>query len=407
MYCATKTLGGINMTQLNLNLNLEEIEAAILESNMENIIKSSVILMLNQYMENERDAYLQAEAYERNDTRVTHRNGYYERDYTLAIGKITLKVPRTRDGKFSTTLFDRYQRTDKAFILSMMEMVVQGVSTRRVTKIVEELIGETVSASFISTLMKRLDPLVNEWANRKLDHSTFAFLYVDAMYIKVRENRKIVSKAVYVAAGLRADGKTEIIGFKINSVESYTAWKGFLQELKDRGLNKPEIIISDAHEGLKKAISECFLGTGWQRCLFHFTRNIFTKLPKKGSETFRRKVTAIFNEGTLKDAKTKYQALQDEYSDVEKYEKAMDILEQGFDEVTQYYQFKPAIHRYIRTTNRVENINLQIRRREKVIRIFPNHASATRLIGATLMDLDEEMKKKLNRFSYKNLYVEE
>lgn len=395
------------MTQLNLNLNQEEIEAAILESNMDNIIKSSVILMLNQYMENERDAYLQAEAYERNDTRVTQRNGYYERDYTLAIGRITLKVPRTRDGKFSTTLFERHQRMDKAFILSMMEMVVQGVSTRRVTKIVEELIGETVSASFISTLTKRLDPLIKEWASRKLDHCHFAFLYADAMYIKVRENRKIVSKAVYIAAGLRADGKTEIIGFKVASVESYTAWKGFFQELMERGLNKPELVISDAHVGLKKAISECFLGTGWQRCLFHFTRNIFTKLPKKETGAFRRKVTAIFREDTLKGAKLKYQALQDEYSEVDKYEKAMDVLEQGFDEVTQYYQFKPAIHRFIRTTNRVENINLQIRRREKVIRIFPNHDSATRLIGAVIMDIDDEVKKKSHMFSYKNVYVEE
>lgn len=395
------------MTQLNLNLNLEEIEEAVLNSDMSNTIKSLVILTLNQYMEKERDEYLQAEAYERNEARVTQRNGYYDRDYMLAIGKIKLKVPRTRDGKFSPTLFERYQRTDRAFILSMIEMVLQGVSTRRVTKIVEELVGQSVSASFVSSLTKKLDPVVKEWANRSLEHRTYAFLHVDAMYIKVREARKIISKAVYIAVGLTKDGKTEIVGFKVSPVESAVAWKEFFRELQARGLNQPELVISDAHEGLKKAIAECFLGTGWQRCLFHFTRNVFSKLPKKGTEAFRRKVLAIFKEDTLEGAKQKYEALQDEYSDVEKYEKAMVTLEEGFDEVTQYYRFKVLLHQYIRTTNRVENINLQIRRREKVIRIFPNHESATRLIGAILMDLDEAFRNKLGRFHLENVYKEE
>ena len=395
------------MTQLNLTLNLEEIEAAVLDSNMSNTIKSLVILTLNEYMEKERDEYLQAKSYERNETRTTQRNGYYERDYMLAIGKIKLKVLRTRDGKFSTVLFERYQRTDKAFILSMLEMVVQGISTRKVTKIVEELVGHSVSASFVSSLTKKLDPIVKEWANRPLTNRIYSFLHVDAMYIKVREARKVVSKAIYIAVGLTNDGKTEILGFKVSQTESATAWKAFFQDLQARGLNKPELVISDAHEGLKKAISECFLGTGWQRCLFHFTRNIFSKLPKKGTESFRRKVSAIFKEDTLKGAKLKYEALQDEYSDVEKYEHAMTTLEEGFQEVTQYYQFKVILHQFIRTTNRVENINLQIRRREKVIRIFPNDDSANRLIGAVLMDLDETFSGRMSRFNLENVYQEE
>ena len=395
------------MTQLNLTLNLEEIEAAVLNSDMSSTIKSLVILTLNEYMEKERNEYLQADAYERSEIRTGQRNGYYERDYTLAIGKIQLKVPRTRDGKFSTTLFERYQRTDKAFILSMIEMVVQGVSTRRVTKIVEELIGESVSPSFISSLTKKLDPIVKTWASRPIHYHTYPIVYVDAMYIKVREARRVVSKAVYIAMGLTNEGKTEILGFKISETESASAWKIFFQELLARGLVKPELVVSDAHEGLKKAISECFLGTSWQRCLFHFTRNIFSKLPKKGSEAFRRKVSAIFKELTLKEAKVKYEALQDEYSGVEKYEKAMITLEEGFHEVTQYYQFKAVLHQHIRTTNRVENTNLQIRRREKVIRIFPNHNSAFRLIGAILMDIEDGLRERKSCFNVKNVYLEE
>lgn len=395
------------MTHLHLTLNLEEIEAAVLDSDMRNTIKSLVILTLNEYMEKERNEYLQAEAYERNDTRQSQRNGYYERDYLLAIGKIKLKVPRTRDGKFSTTLFERYQRADRAFILSMLEMVVQGVSTRKVTKIVEELVGQSVSASFVSSLSKKLDPIVKEWATRSLVHRSYPFIHVDAMYIKVREARRIVSKAVYIAAGLTHDGKAEILGFQVSQTESATAWKTFFQSLQARGLNQPELVISDAHEGLKKAIAECFLGTSWQRCLFHFMRNIFSQLPKKESESFRRKVSAIFKEDTFKGAKQKYEALQDEYGEVGKYKNALEILDMGFDEVTPYYQFKVVLHPFIRTTNRVENINLQIRRREKVIRIFPNDASATRLIGAVLMDINEVFRGKQGRFHLKNVYLEE
>lgn len=407
MYCATKTLGGINMTQLNLTLNLEEIEAAILESDMSSTIKSVIIITMNELMKKERDEYIQAKEYERNETRISQRNGYYERDYILSIGKITLQVPRTRDGKFSTSLFEKYARMDQALIISFVEMVVQGVSTRRVTDVVEKLIGETVSASFVSKLTKKLDPIVKEWANRPLNYHEYPFIHVDAMYIKVRENRRVISKAVYVATGMTLHGKTEILGFKVSVSESSAAWKEFFNELLSRGLTLPEMVISDAHEGLRKAINETFVGTGWQRCLFHFIRNIFTKLPKKGAESFRRKVRAIFKEDTLKGAKQKLEALQDEYSPIEKYEKALETLEDGFDEVTQYYQFKPLLHQFIRTTNRVENINMQIRRREKVIRIFPNSDSAFRLIGAILMDLDADFKKRKAKYNFTNVYLED
>ena len=377
------------MTQFQFKLNYEEMERTILESNMSGVIKSSIILMLNEYMEYERDKYMQNEAYERNEDRKTYRNGYYERDYMISLGKITLKVPRTRNSEFSTTVFERYQRMDQALILSMMEMVINGVSTRKITKVIEQLAGETVSASFVSSLTKRLDPLIKEWANRNLSNVNPSYLYVDAMYIKVRENGRVISKAVYIAEALKENGYYEIVGFEVEAVESFTAWQRFLQSLKNRGLKQPKLIISDAHEGLKKAIKEVFTGATWQRCTVHLKRNIFDRLPKKNSGAFKRKIIDIFNQTSEEIAREKWEELIDQYHELPAFTKALEILEYAFDDAVQFMHEQEVRHKYIKSTNHLERLNQEIRRRERVIRIFPNHDSSFRLIGAVLMDLQE------------------
>ncbi len=382
------------MTQLQFTLNLEEMENAILQSDLTGVVKSSIILLLNEYMEHERDHYIQADAYERNEERKAYRNGYYERDYLISLGKITLKVPRTRDGQFTPTIFERYQRMDQAFILSMMEMVINGVSTRKVTQVVEQLAGESVSASLVSKLMKKLDPIVKEWANRPLETLQYTHLYVDAMYIKVREKRRVVSKGVYIAMALSELGSFEVLGFAIQEVESYQAWSCFLKSLKARGLNQPNLIISDAHEGLKKAIKEVFLGTSWQRCTVHFKRNIFSSLPKKDSAPFKRKVREVFDQPTEKEAREKLQEVMDLYHANPRYEKALNVLEEGFEDAIQFLNSPENLHRFIKSTNHLERLNQEVRRRERVIRIFPNHQSAFRLIGAVLMQIDDEERKK-------------
>ena len=181
---------------------MDLLKESIINSNLDSVIKSAIVLILNEFMEKERDDYLQAAAYERSAERRDYRNGYYERDLMMSIGKIQLKVPRTRNGEFSTTVFEKYARCDQAFVLSMLEMVMNGVSTRKVTKIVEQLCGENVSKSFVSSLTKQLDPIVNEWANRPLNTTYYPYIFVDAMYIKVREHHSVVSKAVYIATAI-------------------------------------------------------------------------------------------------------------------------------------------------------------------------------------------------------------
>ena len=192
-------------------------------------------------MKKERDEYLQAAAYERSSERRDYRNGYYERELLMSIGKIQLKVPRTRNGEFSTTMFEKYSRCDQAFVLSMLEMVVNGVSTRKVTKIVEQLCGENVSKSFVSSLTKQLDSVVNEWANRPLNTSYYKYLFADALYIKVREGHSVVSKAVYIATAITENNKREILGLHIDHAESSESWSRFFQR---KPLFKQRIYLS-------------------------------------------------------------------------------------------------------------------------------------------------------------------
>ncbi|WP_066263701.1 IS256 family transposase [Heyndrickxia acidicola] len=374
------------MTQINFTLDFDKLKEEIGKSDLNDIVKSSIVLVLNQYMEMERDRYIQANSHERSSERTDYRNGYYEREMIVNVGKIRLKVPRTRNGEFATDVFEKYARCDKALLLSMLEMVVNGVSTRKVTKIMEELCGESISKSMVSNLTKKLDPLVNDWANRPLNVMYFPYLFVDAMYIKVREHNKVVSKAVYIAMGVNEQNKREIIGLKVDHSESETNWREFFESLKSRGLQSPKLIISDAHQGLKAAITKAFIGTSWQRCTVHMLRNMIQTMPRKDSKEARSQLKAIFKSSNLEEAKKLKDEFMATYEEQKGYQKAILILDEGFDDATQFYTESEDFHIHLRTTNVLERLNSEIRRREQVIRVFPNHQSAFRLIGAVLMD---------------------
>lgn len=388
------------LTQLKFTLDMDVLKDSVMNSNIEAVVKSTIVLVLNEYMEKERDDYLRAAAYERSDARRDYRNGYYERELMMSIGKITLRVPRTREGDFAPSVFEKYARCDQALVISMLEMVVNGVSTRKVTNIVEQLCGESVSKSFVSSLTQKLDPIVNEWSQRPLNTIYFPYLFVDAMYIKVREHHRVVSKAVYIATAITEDNRRTILGLKIDHVESYESWNSFFELLKSRGLQSPKLIISDAHSGLQKAIARAFIGTSWQRCNVHFKRNIFDKLPKKDSEEARTMIKRIFDAVTIEDMRSFKNELMSKFENDSKYEKALSILEEGFEDTIQYINHPVSMRQFIRSTNSLERLNQEVRRRERVIRIFPNTQSAFRLIGAVLMQYEDTVYKKrkyLNR----------
>jgi len=386
------------MTQLNINLDMDQLTEQILGSNLNAATKGLAVAVFNAYMEAERDAHVQAAARERSEDRQDMRNGYYERDYITPIGRLRLRVPRTRSGEFSTELFEKYQRKDQALVLSLTEAVISGVSTRKVTKIVETLCGESVSKSFVSDIMKRLDPEIDAFRTRPLNLKTYRYLYVDAMYIKVREDHRIVSKAVYVAQGINEGNFREILGFMVSEEESEQAWTAFFQDLRHRGLTLPRLVISDAHAGLRAAIRKEFVGTAWQRCTFHFTTNIASTMPRKGSTEQRRLLKRIFNAETPQHAKVCKAEFEAFVAGDQKYEKACAVLEAGFEDAIQFMMEPQLYHVSLKTTNSVERINEEIRRREKVIGIFPNAASAVRLIGAVLVDSHELMTATNRKF---------
>ena len=402
MFSTTINIGkeDVKMTQLQFSLDMDVLKESVMNSNIETVVKSAIVLVLNEFMEKERDEYLQAASYERSVERRDYRNGYYERDLTMSVGKLTLKVPRTRNGDFSPSVFEKYARCDQALVLSMLEMVVNGVSTRKVTHIVEQLCGENVSKSFVSSLTQKLDPIVNDWANRPLNTIYYPYVFVDAMYIKVREHQSVVSKAIYIATAITEDDKREILGLSVDHVESYESWSRFFQHLKSRGLQSPKLVISDAHQGLQKAIQREFIGTSWQRCNVHFKRNINDKLPKKDSTEIRTMIKRVFEAITIEDIRKFKDELMAQFAGVSKYEKALQTLDEGFEDTIQYMNVPEQIRKHIRSTNSLERLNQEVRRRESVIRIFPNTQSAFRLVGAVLMEYQEKnygKRKSLSR----------
>lgn len=388
------------MTQINFTLNFDKLKEELVQSDLNDFVKSAMVLVLNEYMEKERDDYMENQAYDRSEDRHDYRNGYYNRDYVLNIGRVELNVPRTRSGNFSTEVFEKYKRCDQAFLLSMTEMFVNGVSTRKVSNIVKQLCGENVSKSMVSNLTKKLDPIVKEWANRPLSVYNYRYLFVDAMYIKVREYDKVVSKAVYIGLAVREDGKRDIVGLQVAHAESEENWNNFFDHLISRGFRSPKLIISDAHAGLKTAIQQKFIGSTWQRCSVHLRRNIIDKMPKKDSQEARDLLRNIFEAPSLKVSRMLKEEFMNRYEDEKKYQKALETLDEGYEDAIQFFSEPTEAHAHIRTTNVLERLNGEVRKREKTIRIFPNQQSAFRLIGAVLMDCEEAMDPGNKKYIY-------
>lgn len=270
---------------------------------------------LNSILMAESAAQLKAEPYERSKERTDSRNGTRERDLKTRIGRITLTVPRHRNVPFKTLVFENYSRSEAALIASMAEMVVNGVATRKVGRIMETLCGTSYSKSAVSEVCKDLDKKVREFRERPLT-GNYPFLTVDATYFKVRVNHRIISRAFMIAYGTNQEGHREILGFGVYDNESKSTWNAFLQSLKDRGLKGLMMITSDAHEGIQDAISKIFPDVPWQRCQFHFSKNISEKAPKKYQAGIRAELQEMWNCDDIEKARKKRDSIIDDYKDV-------------------------------------------------------------------------------------------
>jgi transposase-like protein len=299
---------------------------------------------------------------------------------------VTLQVPQTRDGSFSTDIFQRYQRSEQAFVLALMERVVQGVSTRRVSAITEELCGASFSRSTVSALCAGFDPRVRRFNERRLDED-YPFVMVDALFIKAREDDRVVMRAALIATGIRRDGYREILGIKIGDSESYATWDEMFKWLRGRGLKGVMFVISDSHSGLVQAATKHFQGAHWQRCQVHLMRNLLGHSSPKLRADVAAGAKVIFQAADMAEARRRLNEFVERFSKTAP--KVVACLEAGFEDAMAVMVLPEKYRRRLRTTNMQERLNEEIRRRERVIRIFPNDASALRLIGALLAEQNE------------------
>jgi len=343
--------------------------------------------ILNQVLQAEMTEHLKAEPGEETDDRRGYRNGSYERQLTTRVGRIDLEVPRDREGTFQTALFQRYQRSEKALVLTLMQMVVQGVSTSRVKEITTELCGREFLKSTVSRLTEDLEEQVQAWAERPLKQE-YPFLMLDAMQLKVRRQKAVRSTTAMLAVGISEDGQREILGLEMAFGETEEGWRRFIRQLKERGLSGVELATSDAHEGLKRALQEAFPGLIWQRCQSHFRRNVLDQTPASYRDQMHEVLDQILEASTQERARTRLDDLREKLE--EKAPSALRVLEDGFYDATAVLALPEKYRKRLRTTNMLERFIQEIRRREKVIRIFPNIDSAYRLVGALCAETHEE-----------------
>jgi putative transposase len=350
--------------------------------------------VLQEVLEAEMTEAVGASKSERTEGRLGYRSGYYTRGLITRLGKIELRVPQDRQGRFSTELFERYQRSDKALLAALAEMYVQGVSTRKVKAITEELVGHSFSASSISAVVKKLDDELTRFARRRLDEP-FPYLILDARYEKLRVDHVIQSQAVLVAVGIDWDGRRQILGVELSNRESRSSWRDFLVGLKERGLHGVEFVVSDDHDGLKKAIRECLPEGAWQRCYVHFLRNAIDQLPRKRDDDCLKELRWLYERRNIKEARADLKAWIERWQG--RYAKLVAWVEENIEETLTYFSLPQAHHKNMKSTNMLERFNEEIKRRTRVVRIFPNDASCLRLIRALAAEQHETWQED-NRY---------
>lgn len=336
-------------------------------------------------MEAEVTAKLGAAPHERTEQRTGHRNGHRDRRWDTRLGTLHLSVPKLREGGYVPSFIEHRKRSEQALISVIQEAVVQGVSTRKIEAVLEQFGIAGVSAGQVSQLCASLDEKVRQFRERPLGESRY--VWVDAMYEKVREDERVESMAVVIATGVNTQGRREILGVDLMPTETEEGWAQFFKGLKERGLTGVQLVISDAHGGLRNA-SRKVLKAEWQRCKVHFYRNVLVHVSKRSQAEVSEAMKAVFVQRDEKSAKLKAADLIKQFQN--RFGKAMEIFEAGVEDVLSYLHY-PAGHRVrISSTNPIERLHLEIRRRTRVVGIFPNRAACLRLIGMVLVEMHED-----------------
>ena len=366
----------------------EEWKAALVELVKEgDYLRTVVEEVVQQILEAEMDEALGAEKGERTAKRRGYRSGYYSRTLVTRVGKLELRVPQDRQGHFRTEVFERYQRSEKALVGALAEMYVQGVSTRKVKAITEELCGHEFSSATVSRINESLDGELAKFAERRLEEE-YPYLVLDARYEKVREDGVIRSQAVQVAIGINREGRRCVLAVGLANRESTTSWREFLLALKQHGLRGVELVVSDDHEGLKNAIREVLPEAAWQRCYVHFLRNALDHLPRKANDDCLVELRWLYDRHDIEQAREDLGKWLSKWQG--KYAKLCDWVEANIEETFPFYRLPAEHHKHLKSTNMLERMNEEIKRRTLVVRIFPNAASCLRLVRALAAEIHEE-----------------
>ena len=363
-------------------------------------LREALRVLTQELMEAEVEAHLGAERYERTTERSGQRNGYRERTWDTRVGSIPLRVPRVRDSSYFPTLLEPRTRAERALVAVIQEAYVQGVSTRRVDTLVQALGMTGISKSQVSRLCTELDGVVERFRTRRLD-GPYPYLWLDATFVKARQNGRVVSVAVVIAVGVRASGEREVLGFDVGPSEDGAFWHAFLRSLVAGGLTGVQLAVSDAHQGLKAAITAVLGGASWQRCRVHFIRNALALVPKGMQPLVASTIRTVFAQPDAATAREQWRRVADGFR--AKWPRLADLMDAAEDDVLAYLAFPSEHWRQIWSTNPLERLNKEVKRRSDVVGIFPNEAAIIRLVGAVLSEQHDEWQAGRRYFSAESL----
>ena len=362
-------------------MNLRDIVLNYLTDN-EKGMQQLITWFLNDVMNEEVAQQAGVPRYSRSSSRRAHRNGYRSRSLKTRFGELSLLKPQLREIPFETKVFERYSRTEKALVNAIIESYLQGVSTRNVETVVSHLGINQLSASYVSKVGRELDTKVQEFMEKALD-SYYPYLFVDASYFKVRDETRYVNKALLVVVGVRTDGHREVLGARVADAEHELTWEGMFSDLKEQGLTRVDLIISDGHTGIQSAAGRMFPGSSWQMCHVHFIRAVLRKVPRK----YHKEIAEVLKECLTDSGKLLEYATQ---LDERGFSRAADTIHRFHHGLMNYRSAPPEFWKKIRTTNLLERVNRELKRRSKKIGAFPSDASLLRLAGSILIDINEE-----------------
>ncbi len=381
----TKETSPVTLTESDLS----ELLAALKAGEFTERIRTSLEWILQQLIEAEATATIGAARYERSEDRTAQRNGHRPRLLTTPAGDVELAIPKLREGSFFPSLLERRRRIDRALYAVVMEAYVHGVSTRKVDDLVKALgAASGISKSEVSRICAALDQDLEAFRTRRLDHTEFVYVFCDATYVKGRVRGRVVSRAVVVATGVTISGDREVLGIEVGDSEDGAFWTAFLRGLRARGLGGVQLVISDHHLGLKEAIAAVFIGASWQRCRVHFMRNVLAKVPRASAEMVAAAIRTIFAQPDTDHVHSQLEEVRSmlavQFPDV------ADLVADAAEDVLAFTAFPQAHWRKIWSTNPLERLNGEIKRRTNVVGIFPNDAAVLRLITAVVVEFHDE-----------------